>query len=448
MPGFANLQRVCVVGLGMTGLSVVNYLRRQAPELEIYVIDTRAVAPGAEQLPANVALYCGGFEQSWLNQADLIVASPGIGLATPALQEAQQAGVPIVGDIELFALAVSASGHAPILAITGSNGKSTVTSLLGEMAKADGRQVGVGGNIGFAALDMLKEPQDLYVLELSSFQLETTSHLNAKAGVYLNLSEDHMDRYQGMADYDAAKQRLFAQCEVAIANQDDPATWPKSNREYLTFGFEQGDYVLAQHQGKAWLQARGEWVMPIDEIALIGRHNVANALAAIALAQQVGISLAACAQALREYHGLPHRCQCVHQAHGIRWVNDSKATNLASTGAALNGLMLEGRLHLLLGGDGKGADFSELAALLAPLNVAIYCYGRDGDQMMPLHPSAQRFETLEQSMSAIASVVKSGDMVLLSPACASWDQFPNFMVRGETFAKLAEKLSDSVVALQ
>ncbi|WP_036825219.1 UDP-N-acetylmuramoyl-L-alanine--D-glutamate ligase, partial [Photobacterium sanctipauli] len=399
MKGLEGVEKVVVIGLGMTGLSVVNHLLRLPQVLDIKVIDTRDAPPGREQLPASVELCSGEWQMAWLLSADLIVASPGIALATPQLVEAANAGVDIVGDIELFARAVS----KPVVAITGSNGKSTVTSLVGEMAKEAGIDVGVGGNIGFAALDMLAQQHDLYVLELSSFQLETTASLQLKAAVYLNLSEDHMDRYPGgIEQYSQAKMRIFDHAELAVYNRDDLATRPEFSGAMASFGFDSAQYGLITFGDEEWLAVDGEAVMPSNDIALVGRHNVANSLAALALADAAGIGREAACRALRRYNGLAHRCQLVASQHGVKWVNDSKATNLASTLAALNGLALPGKLHLLVGGDGKGADFSELQPVLRQLDVRLYCYGRDGFLFQPLADDALAVETMAEAMAIAA----------------------------------------------
>ncbi|MDF2183342.1 UDP-N-acetylmuramoyl-L-alanine--D-glutamate ligase [Grimontia hollisae] len=429
-------KNIVVIGLGMTGLSVVHHLVRKDDGATVKVIDTRATPPGAEQLPKDVALHAGGWNMDWLLSADLIVASPGIALATPELKVAAEKGIEIVGDIELFARDVK----APVIGITGSNGKSTVTSLVGEMANAAGINVGVGGNIGFAALDMLANGHDLYVLELSSFQLETTSSLNLDAAVFLNLSEDHMDRYEGMADYRDAKLRIFDQAKLAVWNRDDGQTKSGSGAA-VSFGFSSGEYTLTEQGGAEWLTANGEPVMAVSEIALVGRHNVANCLAAMALADAAGIDRKAQRKAMREYRGLPHRCQQVVEHNGVLWVNDSKATNPASTLAALDGLQLAGRLHLLVGGDGKGADFSLLKPVLDTLNVTLYCYGRDRQAFTSLVEKPVVTDTMQQAMDIAAENANPGDMVLLSPACASLDQFTNFMVRGDTFAAYANEIA-------
>ncbi|WP_318445279.1 UDP-N-acetylmuramoyl-L-alanine--D-glutamate ligase [Photobacterium leiognathi] len=442
MKGLAGVNTIVVIGLGMTGLSVVNHLMRLPQSLTIKVIDTRDNPPGQDQLPESVALCSGQWNTEWLLSADMIIASPGIALATPELVLAAEAGVEIIGDIELFAREVD----KPVVAITGSNGKSTVTSLVGEMAKEAGIDVGVGGNIGFAALDMLAQQHQLYVLELSSFQLETTSSLELTAAVYLNLSEDHMDRYPGgLAQYSQAKMRIFDHAKLAVFNRDDLATKPTQfNGAMTSFGFDDQAYGIVLVDGKEWLAVNGEAVMAVADIALVGRHNVANCLAALALADAAGVPRDASCRAMQHYTGLAHRCQLAVNRHGVRWVNDSKATNLASTLAALNGLQLEGKLHLLMGGDSKGAEFSELKLVLADLNVQLYSFGRDRHLFDSVTNNVISVETMSEAMEQVSRTVQSGDMVLLSPACASWDQFANFMARGDAFVEQAIKLQDSV----
>lgn len=431
-------KKVVIIGLGLTGLSCVDFFlaRGVTPR----VIDTRISPPGLDKLPENVERHLGDMNQEWLLDADLIVASPGIALASPALSVAAEAGVEIVGDIELFCREV----QAPIVAITGSNGKSTVTTLVGEMAKSAGWNVGVGGNIGLPALMLLKQECDLYVLELSSFQLETTNSLRAAAATILNVTEDHMDRYPlGLQQYRAAKLRVYENAKVCVVNSDDALTMPirGADSRCVSFGADVGDYHLNRQQGEIWLRVRGEKVLNTREMKVTGKHNFTNALAALALADAVGIPRASSLKALTTFTGLAHRFQLSLEHNGVRWINDSKATNVGSTEAALNGLHVDGTLHLLLGGDGKSADFSALAQYLQGDNVRLYCFGRDGAQLAALRPEiAEQTETMEQAMRMIAAKVKTGDMVLLSPACASLDQFKNFEQRGDEFSRLAKEL--------
>lgn len=437
-------KKVVIIGLGLTGLSCVDFFiaRGVTPR----VMDTRINPPGLDKLPENVERHVGDLNQEWLLEADLIVASPGIALAHPALSEAAEAGVEIVGDIELFCR----ENQAPVVAITGSNGKSTVTTLVGEMAKAAGWQVGIGGNIGVPALNLLKQltlqkhENQLVVLELSSFQLETTSSLRASAATILNVTEDHTDRYPfGLQQYRAAKLRVYENAKVCVVNADDALTMPVrgADNRCISFGVDVGDYHLNKQQGEIWLRVRGEKVLNTREMKLTGRHNYTNALAALALADAVGIPRSSSLKALTTFTGLPHRFQLVFEHNGVRWINDSKATNVGSTEAALDGLQVDGTLHLLLGGDGKSADFSGLTRFLQGDHIKIYCFGRDGEQLAELRPEvSQLTETMEQAMVLLAKSLAPGDMVLLSPACASLDQFRSFEQRGDEFARLAEEL--------
>ncbi|HHF3078607.1 TPA: UDP-N-acetylmuramoyl-L-alanine--D-glutamate ligase [Vibrio diabolicus] len=435
MERWQNIHSVVVVGLGITGLSVVKHLRKNQPQLVVKVIDTRVNPPGAERLPEDVQLHSGGWNTDWLSDADLIVTNPGIALATPEIQAVLAKGTTVVGDIELFAWAV----QKPVIAITGSNGKSTVTDLTGVMAKAAGLDVGVGGNIGVPALDLLEQDADLYVLELSSFQLETTSSLKLKAAAFLNLSEDHMDRYQGMSDYRQAKLRIFDHADLAVVNRDDKETFPDAEVPLVTFGSDNQDFGLEVDGNRTWLLEHGQRVVASDELKLVGKHNLSNALVALALLKAAGVDYHNALNALKNYTGLTHRCQVVADNQGVKWVNDSKATNIASTMAALSGLESTGKLYLLVGGVGKGADFSPLKPIFATLNLQLCCFGADGDEFMPLHESAIRFDTMEDVIQQVSSQLKPGDMVMLSPACASFDQFDNFIARGDVFAALAQK---------
>ncbi|AYH49498.1 UDP-N-acetylmuramoyl-L-alanine--D-glutamate ligase [Dickeya fangzhongdai] len=431
-------RKVVIIGLGLTGLSCVDFFlaRGVVPR----VVDTRISPPGLDKLPESVERHLGSLNDEWLLSADLIVASPGIALATPILCEAAEAGIEIIGDIELFCR----EAQAPIVAITGSNGKSTVTTLVGEMARAAGWAVGVGGNIGVPALELLKQESQLYVLELSSFQLETTYSLHAAAATILNVTEDHTNRYPlGLQQYRAAKLRIYGNAKVCIVNADDALTMPVrgADARCLSFGVDVGDYHLNRQQGETWLRVKGERVLNTREIKLVGQHNYTNALAALALADAVGIPRSSALIALTTFTGLPHRFQLVLARHDVRWVNDSKATNVGSTEAALSGLHVDGTLHLLLGGDGKSADFSPLLRYLQGDSIRLYCFGRDGGQLAALRPEiAEQTETMEQAMRLIAGRTQPGDMVLLSPACASLDQFRSFEQRGDEFARLAEEL--------
>jgi len=432
-------KKVTVIGLGKTGLSCVDFLR--AKYAEVRVMDTRNAPAGADQLDKTIPLHTGSLNQQWLLESDLIVISPGLAVKTPEIQTALQAGVEVVGDIELFCR----EADKPIVAITGSNGKSTVTTLVAEMAKAAGLSVGMGGNIGIPALSLLNQSHDIYVLELSSFQLETTYSLKTVAATVLNVTEDHMNRYVDLQDYRHAKLKIYDNCQTAVVNGEDPLTLPTTQHpaKQVRFLEHHADYWLKNENQKTYLMARDEVILACDEMKLTGRHNYMNALAAIALAQAAGINLLGIQTALREFGGLEHRFQVAHMAHGVRWINDSKATNVGSTVAALTGLQVAGKLYLLLGGDGKGADFSALATLINQPHIYCYCFGRDGKALADLTSQSRLFDTMEQAIAAIRPQLQAGDMVLLSPACASLDQFPCFEARGEAFTRLAQ-LSSSL----
>ncbi|TNH03311.1 UDP-N-acetylmuramoyl-L-alanine--D-glutamate ligase [Testudinibacter sp. TR-2022] len=426
-----NGKKVTILGLGKSGLSCIDFFADK--QVELRVIDTRNKP---QTLPHFVTQsHFGSIPQQWLLESDLIVISPGLALATPEVQSAVQAGIEVVGDIELFCRETD----KPIIAITGSNGKSTVTSLVNEMAKAAGLKVGMGGNIGIPALSLLEQDCDLYVLELSSFQLETTYSLKAKVATVLNVTEDHMDRYADLAAYRQAKLRIYTGAETAVVNSDDALSYPapQSAVTQLSFGTE-ADYHLLEQDNRTLLAFKNQAILATDEMQLVGRHNYMNALAALALCDALGIDRTSACRALREFQGLAHRFQLVQRQGGVTWINDSKATNVGSTLAALQGLQVAGTLYLLLGGDGKGADFSELALAVNKPNIQLCCFGRDGAQLAQLSAQSQLFDSMQSAVAALKPHLKNGDMVLLSPACASLDQFANFEQRGNEFARLAE----------
>lgn len=440
-------QRI-IVGLGVTGLSVARYLAGR--DLPFAVCDTRANPPGLDKLKrfAPMAdLYLGELDAQLLSSADELIVNPGIALSTPAIQAAMQAGVKVVGDIELFARAAD----APVVAITGSNAKSTVTTLLGLMAEKAGKGVAVGGNIGTPALDLLDEQPDLYVLELSSFQLETTDALNAEVAVVLNVSEDHMDRYADLAAYHLAKHRIFRGARQVVINRDDPLTRPlvADQLPCWSFGLDKPDFKgfgLIEQDGEKYLAFEFTALMPVSELKTSGAHNQANALAALALGHAAGLPMAAMLQALRDFAGLPHRCQWVGQHAAVDYYDDSKATNVGAALAAIEGFGgdLQGKQVLIAGGDGKGADFSALVGPISRHCRAVVLLGRDADRLeqvltgqVPLH----RVSSLEEAVTAAAALAQPGDAVLLSPACASLDMFSNFEERGRLFAAAVGRLS-------
>ncbi|MBS9783699.1 MAG: UDP-N-acetylmuramoyl-L-alanine--D-glutamate ligase, partial [Pasteurella sp.] len=397
----------------------------------LQVIDTRTNPNGVDKLPKNVQLHTGGLNLDWLLRSDLVVISPGLALATPEIQEVLKTGIEVVGDIELFCR----EAKAPIIAITGSNGKSTVTTLTAEMAKQAGLKVGMGGNIGIPALSLLEQKCDVYVLELSSFQLETTHSLKAKAATVLNISEDHMDRYNSLEDYRLAKLRIYENAENVIVNAEDKQTYPEQAVNFLIdFAEKNAKY----HFDENYLYCDQQIILPISELKITGRHNLLNALVSVALADATNVARTGIIKALQSYSGLDHRFQLVPTNDGVTWINDSKATNVGSTIAALNGLQITNKCYLLLGGDGKGADFSELKPFINQPNMMCYCFGQDGKKLAKLTENSVVVETMAQAIEQIRPLLEPSDMVLLSPACASLDQFPNFEIRGQQFMQLAQ----------
>lgn len=436
-----------VVGLGKSGMSLVRFLARQG--VRFAVADTREQPPELstlrEQFP-GVEVRCGELDVEFLCRADELYVSPGLALATPALQAAAARGVKLSGDIELFAR----HAKAPIIAITGSNAKSTVTTLVGEMAEAAGKRVAVGGNLGTPALDLLDEQVELYVLELSSFQLESTDQLNAEVATVLNISEDHMDRYSGLPAYHQAKHRIFRGARQVLVNRQDGLSRPLIGEQVpcWTFGLNKPDFKgfgLLEVEGEKHLAFQFEPLLAVRELKVRGAHNQANALAALALGHAVGLPFAPMLQALRAFTGLAHRCQWLRERAGVSYYDDSKATNVGAALAAIEGLGsdIDGKLLLIAGGDGKGADFAALAAPVARHCRAVLLIGRDAERLavalgdgVPLI----RLASLEQAVEQAAELAQAGDAVLLSPACASLDMFKNFEERGRLFARAVEAL--------
>ncbi len=425
-----------IVGLGRTGVSCARHLAARGHELR--VTDTRREPPGRAELSGiapRARLAFGGFDEALLEGVDQVVVSPGVSLREPLLGAALARGLDVVGDIELFAR--EAGGRT--VGITGTNGKSTVTALLGEMASAAGVDVRVGGNLGEPALDLLAgEPADLYVLELSSFQLETTRSLQLEAAVVLNLTPDHMDRYADLAEYGAAKARIYDQCSVAVVNLDDELVcrMPRPGQRVTGFSLlrDDADYALHDLSGSDWLAATGEPLLPTSALKIAGRHNAANALAALALADACGLPRTAALAALRAFDGLEHRMNRVADSGGVRWINDSKATNVGATLAAVGGLT--GPLVLIAGGDGKGQDFTPLAGAFRGKVRCCVLIGRDARQLAAALAGACAIEhagSLEDAVAVARRVARAGDTVLLSPACASLDMFRDYAHRGEAF---------------
>lgn len=437
-----------VVGLGKSGMSLVRFLARRG--IAFAVADTRENPPELATLRRDypqVEVRCGELDVEFLCRASELLVSPGLALATPALQQAAARGVRLSGDIELFAR----NAQAPIVAISGSNAKSTVTTLVGDMAAAAGKRVAVGGNLGTPALDLLADDVELYVLELSSFQLETTDQLNAEVATVLNISEDHMDRYSGLPAYHLAKHRIFRGARQVVYNRQDALTRPLMGEGLpcWTFGLNKPDFKafgLREENGQKYLAFEFQNLMPVSELKIRGSHNQANALAALALGHAVGLPFEPMLATLRTFAGLAHRCQWLRERDGVSYYDDSKATNVGAALAAIEGLGadIDGKLVLVAGGDGKGADFSGLKAPVAAHCRAVVLLGRDAELIADVlgdDVPLVRVKTLDEAVEQCAALAQPGDAVLLSPACASLDMFKNYEERGRLFAQAVEGLS-------
>ena len=436
-----------IVGLGRTGFSCARYLRARGWRLA--VTDTRQRPPelaGLAALDPTIPLSVGGLDIRLLDGADCVVASPGGSLEEPFFVEARRRGVEVVGDIELFARAAD----APIVGITGTNGKSTVTTLVGRMAERAGLRVRVGGNLGEPALDLLgmgAPPTELYVLELSSFQLDATTSLDLKAATVLNVSPDHLDRYTSVNAYADSKARIFARCETAVINLDDPlvVAMPRPGQKTVSFSLRASigaDYAVATRDGEWWLTRRDEALLPVSAMKIKGLHNAANALASLALGDALGLSMPAMLEELATFTGLPHRSQWVADVHGVTYINDSKGTNVGATIAAVSGM--QGPLVMIAGGDGKNQDFAVLADAFRGKVRHTVLIGRDAAAIAVALKGVCTLEmcsSLEDAVRAAAKAAQPGDTVLLSPACASLDMFRDYTHRGAVFTQAVKELA-------
>ena len=446
LPAAQRRTRTLIVGLGKTGLSCARFLAAHGEEIAI--TDSRERPPGLADLRAllpDAAVFLGGFSEDALKRADRVVLSPGVAAGSPFVSKARALGLPVWGDIELFAH----YAHAPIVGITGANGKSTVTTLVGIMAEHAGKAVRVGGNLGTPALDLLKDKEpELYVLELSSFQLEITDSLACKAATVLNISPDHMDRYTDLKQYAAAKARIFRHCDNAVLNRQDPEVrgMGASAKQRVSFGLDAplgaADYGVAGVGEDEWLMRGSERLMPAAELAMRGRHNLANALAALALGEAVGLPMPAMLAALREFRGLPHRMEYVATVKDVAYYDDSKGTNVGATLAAVAGVNQP--LVLIAGGDAKGQDFAPLATALAGKARAVVLLGKDApllEQAFVERLRTLRVKDMDAAVQAAAGLARPGDLVLLSPGCSSLDMFENFEHRGRVFAAAVRRLA-------
>lgn len=438
-----------VVGLGATGLSCVRFLASKG--IEFYVVDSRENPPGLEQAKefcSEDRIFTGSLDVlETLGVTELFV-SPGIALRTPVLARLAERGVAMRGDIDLFCDYVD----APFVAITGSNAKSTVTTLVAMLLQACGKNTKAGGNLGLPALDLLSPGTDFYVLELSSFQLETTHALQADLACLLNVSEDHMDRYKDLYEYQRAKQKVYRGCKAAVCNKQDILTAPLLAegvpvRAFTTKSPDLKEYGMLKDGDGAWLCRGVERLYHTSQIALKGSHNHANVLAALAMLELLGVDVMsdAVGEVLRTFGGLPHRCETVRVLDDVTYINDSKGTNVGATLAALQGLgsPADKKVLLIAGGEGKGADFRALAKPIQDLVRIVYLFGKDAHRIAEvLSPSVdvRHFETLDQIVASIAQDSHKGEIVLFSPACASLDMYKNYEMRGQHFARLVAEL--------
>lgn len=441
-----HTKKAVVVGLGRTGLSCVRHLADQGWQLA--VTDTRAAPPQGQQLAEldpQIPVSLGGLDAGLLSGAQLVVTSPGVPLDEPFFQAARAAGVPVIGDVELFARAVPR--QAMVAGITGTNGKSTVTTLVGRMAARAGGAVRAGGNLGEPALDLLPQPGEeaagLYVLELSSFQLETVSSLRLDAAAFLNVTPDHLDRHVSLSAYACAKARIFAQAATAVINSDDPLIAPlvPPTLPALKFSLRADGCKAEYGLAAGWLTVRGEPVLPVSSLKIQGLHNVANALAALATGEAAGLPLGPMLEELAQFPGLPHRCQWVAERAGVTYINDSKGTNVGASIAAVRGFA--GPLVVIAGGDGKGQDFSPLAAAFRGVVRHTLLIGRDAAQLADCLSGVCEISlcgSLQEAVVRAAQAARPGDTVLLSPACASLDMFHDYTHRGLVFSRAVEDL--------
>ena len=435
-----------VLGLGMTGMSCVRYLQSREHAVAVFdsAISEQVAADFQQQYP-GIPLFVGDFDGAILQQYRSLLVSPGISLELPAIQQALASGCELRSDIDLLLTEID----QPVVAITGSNGKTTVTTLVGLMAKAAGLRTAVGGNIGIPVLDLLDSAlaYDVFVLELSSFQLERSGALGAQAATVLNLSPDHMDRYHSLAAYQQSKQRIYRACQYAVYNRGDKLTSPLLNRQQrsISFGLDRPDlnqYGVHRENGETWLARGNQPLMSVADMKLHGEHNLLNALAALALGEAVGLELDAMLAVLRQFPGLPHRCQWLGERDGVQFYNDSKGTNTGATVAAVQGLSRRrGDTVLIAGGQGKGADFTSLQSVGDRLR-GLVVLGEDAALIAAALRSqldAVAVGDMAGALDAAIAMAEPGDRILLSPACASFDMYSGYQQRGDIFSALVQQ---------
>ncbi|TLU66725.1 UDP-N-acetylmuramoyl-L-alanine--D-glutamate ligase [Thalassotalea litorea] len=432
---FLQDKRVTILGLGATGMSCARFLDRH--HIPFSVIDSRACVAGVAQanaLPHCLGVYLGGWEKEIIANSEIIIASPGVDINDANIADVIAVGTEVIGDVELFVRV----NTKPIVALTGSNGKSTVVSLIAHLAQSCGVNSILAGNIGQPVLDIVERDADLIILELSSFQLETMSKMQAQVGGILNICDDHLDRHQTLENYQAIKQRIYQMSQYCVYNRQDARTLPpKTAEKRLSFGLDQpqqGQFGLIQTD-KTYLAFDERTLMATDELPLSGEHNYLNCLAALAYGQLLGWPMTSMLEGLKSFRGLAHRCQVVGSKDGVTWVNDSKATNVGATLAAIEGLANSAnKLILIAGGDGKGADFTPLQSAFTDKVDSLIVFGKDKQALAKLKPDAILVDSMHEAVSYAKARVGRGDMVLLSPACASIDMYANYMARGDDFS--------------
>ncbi|WP_448553070.1 UDP-N-acetylmuramoyl-L-alanine--D-glutamate ligase [Thalassotalea montiporae] len=436
-------KRIVVLGLGLTGMSFVRFLTNNG--LSCAVNDSRAQHPAFAEFAVNYPecqLYTGQWHREVIAQADILLVSPGVDITLLEIAENISASAQVWGDVELYARLKD----TPCVAVTGSNGKSTVVNLLHHIGQKLGVDTQLGGNVGVPVLDTINESPELLILELSSFQLETISSLKPLVASVLNLSDDHLDRHKTMAIYTELKQRIYHGAEFAVYNAEDSATVPTTDINACSFSqavpscsqINRDNFGVISHQGKAYLAKGEQPLMALAELPIAGLHNAANCLAALAIGEQLGWEIVKMLEAIKSYQGLAHRCQPVASEDGIRWINDSKATNVGATLAAIEGLApslaADQKLYLIAGGEGKGADFTPLVPVIAEHVAHVFALGKDQPQILALSENSTAVDSIEQAVAHCKKQAKAGDVVMLSPACASIDMFANFAERGNAFA--------------
>ncbi|QCI24305.1 UDP-N-acetylmuramoyl-L-alanine--D-glutamate ligase [Buchnera aphidicola (Muscaphis stroyani)] len=432
-------KKILILGMGLTGISCINYFLKKG--ILPKIIDESHSPTFLNQIPKNIMYKIGNLEENWILESDLIIISPGISSFKPILKKARLMKIEIISDIELFAR----EAKYPIISITGTNGKSTVSTMVERIARNAGYKTALGGNIGLPVLNMLEKKSNLYIIELSSFQLETTFHLKSKIAVVLNISEDHINRYpEGYQQYKKIKTSVYNNADVCIINSNEILNISEkfSLKKYVSFGTKNSNYQIRYYRKKIFLCHKNKKIINTNQMLIKGHHNYINALVSIAICDQIKIDRNYSINTIKNFSNLPHRFQTIHFKNQIHWINDSKSTNVENTKVALKNLKIKGTIWLLLGGDSKSANFNSLKHFFKKLKIKIYCFGKDGNSLAKIYKKKSIYiKSLEQAVILISKKAIPGDVVLLSPGCSSLDQFSNFQERGEFFTKLVKEIS-------